>query len=462
VPTVVIVGRPNVGKSSLMNRLAGRRISIVDPTAGVTRDRVGCEIEVGGRSIELVDTGGYGIEGFEGDADLTDLIERQIVRGLEEADLVLFVVDAQSGILPLDEQVARLLRQHRGDRPVLLVVNKVDGEAQEADAGEAYALGFGEPRPISALNRRGVDALGEAMLARLPAPGEPASAESKSRDAPRLALVGKRNAGKSTLTNALAGSDRVIVSETAGTTRDSVDVPFELDGRPFIAIDTAGMRKRKSVKQDVEYYSHHRSLRSIRRADVVLFLIDATTPLSQVDNKLATEIARHHKPVIFVINKWDLVDRPDAEQAFADYLDEAFPTLSFAPIAFTDALSGEGMAELIAMADNLRQQASHRVGTGELNRMFESIVAASPPRSRSGKRAKIFYVSQLDVRPPTIGLFVNDPDLFDPTYQRFLLGRLRDEAPYSEVPIKLLIRARRHAPEGAALDEQRVNTRASR
>ena len=259
-----------------------------------------------------------------------------------------------------------------------------------------------------------------------------------------LAIVGKRNAGKSTLVNALAGGERVIVSEVEGTTRDSIDVRFEIDGRRFTAIDTAGVRKRKSLADDVEYYSYHRALRSIRRADVAAFLIDATVPISQVDHKLGHEILRHHKPVVVVVNKWDLVEADHTQEQYIEYLDDALKGLDFAPVVFVSATKLEGVRDMVAMALNLYEQASHRVGTGELNRVIEKLVMAHPPRLKSGKRLKIYYVSQVDVRPPTIGLFVNQPDAFEPSYERYMLNRLRDELPYSEVPIKIVVRGKTH------------------
>jgi len=504
VPKIAIIGRPNVGKSSLLNMLARRTISIVDATPGVTRDRVAAWITLPpvppahpAREVELIDTGGHGIQDAQ---NLTREVEEQIALALAEAQVVLFVVDAQSGIIAPDHRVARLLRQTRrmtgaagweaesGLVPVVVVANKVDSQAQEPAAAEAVKLGFGEPVLISATTTYNKFALLEALqetLAKLPAefldagPAESArehrsdvegeveaavaegdvfddtfeaeaagesegEGEAGGVDLPQhrdrsagllLAIVGKRNAGKSTLVNALAGENRVIVSDVPGTTRDSVDVRFQHGGQTFTAIDTAGARKRKSLEGDLEFYGYHRALRSIRRAEVVLLLTDALVPISQVDQQLAQEVQKHFKPVILVVNKWDLVVGRKQEE-YGQYLEEQLRGLDFAPIVFTSAKKGEGLAELLAMADNLQQQAHHRVPTAE-------VVTARKPPAIGGRTARVYYATQVAVRPPTLAVWVNDPQLFDAGYQRYLLNHLRDLLPYSEVPIKLLIRRRR-------------------
>lgn len=449
LPKVVIVGRPNVGKSSLLNLLAGRTVSIVEPTAGVTRDRVATEAALPPKSrggqphrIEIIDTGGYGIEDS---AKLTAHVEGQIAKGVAQANLILFVIDAQAGIVTLDQRVARMLRQTNPKTKVLLVANKVDSKAHEASAFEATRLGLGEPILVSAMSGYNKRQLFDEIIDGIDwsAPGIESEPSGML-----LAIVGKRNAGKSTLVNALAHEDRVIVSEVEGTTRDSVDVRFEIDGHAFTAIDTAGVRKGKSLQDDIEYYSHHRALRSIRRADVVLFLIDATVEISQVDKKLGHEILKHHKPVVLVVNKWDQASGRSSEAKYADYLAEELKGLDFAPVVFTTASRGEGVRDAVAMAMNLHEQAGDRVQTSELNQVMEQIVTEKPPTSKIGRRLKIYYATQLAVHPPTIGLFVNDPALFDPAYQRYLIHRYRELLPYSEVPIKLIIKGRDKAPPG--------------
>lgn len=458
LPKIVIVGRPNVGKSSLMNMLAGRRVSIVEPTAGVTRDRIGTTIQIPQlhrgdkpRYAELIDTGGYGLTD---NRDLTPQIERQIAVGLGEADLLLFVLDAQDGVTALDETVGRMIRTSGAKTKVLLVVNKVDAQNHEAQAYEAMKLGFGDPVMVSAITGHNKGAFYERILAAIDfdqfADTDGDNPEN-SGGGPLIALVGKRNAGKSTMVNALAGEQRVIVSEIEGTTRDSVDVRFQIDGKTFTAIDTAGVRKRKSLDGDIEYYSMHRSLRSVRRADVCLLLVDAAVPISQVDKKLVNEINEHFRPTVIVVNKWDLAEKNSTQQAYAEYLDKELAGLSFAPIVFTCANRGEGMREAIGMAMNLYEQARHRTPTGELNQVVQAVMATGSPSSKLGKQPKIYYATQIEIDPPTLALFVNQPDLFDSNYLRYFTHRLRDELAYSEVPIRIVVRGKQHVPADAKL-----------
>lgn len=447
LPKVAIVGRPNVGKSSLLNMLAGKLISIVDPTAGVTRDRVSVEVELPPlrkgdppRHCELIDTGGYGV--YSGDPEwgsLTADVERQIGIAVDEAAIILFVTDAQSGITPLDRQVAQLLRQRVGDTAkVVPVANKVDDVAHEPGAMEAMTLGFGEPVLASAKGKRGRYDLLELIAERLGATAEGVPEPSEML----LAIVGKRNAGKSTLVNTLAGSERVIASEIPGTTRDSVDVRFELDGRTFTAIDTAGVRKRKSMEGDIEYYSLHRALRSIRRADVVVLLIDATEPVGMLEKQLGGEIVEHFKPCIIAVNKWDLVGERTSTDAYLKYLNELLVGIDYAPIAFISAKDNDNVKGLVKTACDLYAQAGQRVTTGRLNAVVKEVLEQHGPTTRLGQQAKIYYATMPSVHPPTITLFVNQPKLFSPTYRRYLLNQFRLKLPYEEVPINLVIRGR--------------------
>ncbi len=440
LPAVVIVGRPNVGKSSLLNMLARERISIVDPRAGITRDRVAAIIEHAGCFLEAVDTGGIGIVD---DDHLEAHVEEQIRYALARADVIVFVVDVTDGITPLDQIVAEQLRHV--NKPVIVAANKTDDPKHEAQAGVFQRLGFGEPLCVSALHVRGRTELLDCVVARL---GDRTGAEP---DEPvmRLAIVGKRNAGKSTLVNALAGEERMIVSEIPGTTRDAVDVRFARDGREFIAIDTAGVRK-KARMRDIDFYSYTRALRSIRRADVVLLLIDATVPVSEVDLKLASAILEEYKPAVLTINKWDLAkDRAEASE-YGEYLTRVMPALSYAPITFVTATARRNVDATVDVAISLHKQAQLRVPTAQLNETLQAILALRGPSAKHGtKPVRIYYATQIATAPPTIVFFCNDPALVRTDYRRFMENRLRELLPFKEIPLRLWFRAhrgrRRHA-----------------
>jgi GTPase len=445
VPQVAIIGRPNVGKSSLFNWLSGKRIAIVDPTAGVTRDRLASLVRAGDRYFELVDTGGIGVVDVD---DLSADVERQISHAMDEADLLLFVVDARSGIAPLDEDVAERLRSIA--KPVLCVVNKCDNADFEPQAAEFYKLGFSDLVPVSALQNRGRDELLALIAQHLPAEGKERAAADVHL---KVAIVGRRNTGKSTFINCLAESERTIVSEVPGTTRDSIDVRFERDGKVFIAIDTAGVRKKTKVASDLEWYSAHRAERSIRRADVALMFHDATQTVSKVDKQLAGYVFEHHKPAIFVINKWDLL-RPTPTEKYVEYFRHQFPNLDYVPLAFITAQSGRNVHAVLNLAQNLHKQAGARVSTGELNRVLRHAMATNAPPSRQMRRPKLYYATQVAAHPPTVVLFTNGPELFDNTYQRYLLKTMRDMLPFHEVPIKMYLRdKKRGEPRPADVEE---------
>src|SRR5438445_2735229 len=435
IPVVAIVGRPNVGKSSLFNALAGRRIAIVDPTPGVTRDRVSTLIKTGERFFELVDTGGMGIQDVD---NLPANVELQIEAALDQASVILFVVDARAGLTPLDEAVASRLRYVT--KPVLCVANKCDTPELDSEAAEFYKLGRGKLVCVSAEQKRGLADLMGLILERLP---EAAAAEGDAEDVRmKLAIVGRRNTGKSTFINSLAQSERMIVSEVPGTTRDSVDVRFERDGKVFIAIDTAGVHRKKSIESDIDFYGMARAERSIRRADAVLLFIDPRVRISKVDKQLAEYILQYHKPAIFTVNKWDLMV-PMPTSKFGNYIRGTFPSLDYVPIAFITSTSGKNVHAVLNLAQNMYKQASTRVGTRELNRVLQKALTDQALPMRKNRRAKIYYGTQVAVNPPTIVLFTNGPDLIDNTYQRYLLKVFRDHLPFRDVPIKLYLRHKR-------------------
>ncbi len=434
LPIVVIVGRPNVGKSTLFNWLAGRRISIVDPTAGVTRDRVSTVVEAKERYFEVIDTGGMGISDED---NLTADVERQIRIAIDSAAVIVFLVDVREGIVPLDLEVANRLRVVQ--KPVVLVANKADTDTIAQQTGEFFKLGFGAPLAVSADQKLGKAELLEAILEKLPAD----TGETPPGDvALKLAIVGRRNVGKSTFINSLAEAERVIVSEVPGTTRDSIDVRFERDGKAFVAIDTAGVRKKTALASDIEFYSMHRAERSIRRADVVLLFFDARHRIGRVDKQLAEYVLENHKPVIFVVNKWDLAKASMPTERMANYVRAMFPMLEYVPIAFVTATKGKNVLRLLQLAIQLHKQAGVRVSTGELNRAVRAAMEANAPALRNNRQPRVFYATQIGIFPPTIVLFTNGPDLFDDTYVRYLMKVLRDTFPFSEVPIKVLLRAR--------------------
>ena len=452
---IAIVGRPNVGKSSLFNRLIGRRVSIVDPTPGVTRDRISGVLEVPApsdlqesepRFAELTDTGGYGVYVGEGSrfddagADLTTLtesIEAQIRFATREADLVLFVLGAHAGATALDQTIASIMRKEGTGGKVLVVANKVDDESWESHSFEFSSLGFGDPIPVSAKSGFGRNAL----YARLwEVVGQEGSEPREDRL--KFAIVGERNAGKSTLINAYAGQPRVIVSEIAGTTRDSVDVELDISGHQLLAIDTAGVRKRKSWADDVEYFSNLRARDSMLRADVAIFLVDATKQISQVEKKLSLELQKQFKPTVIAVNKFDLVEDSLQPQQYVEYLTQELRGIDYAPLVFISAKESQGLDELLKLVINLKRQSDHRESTGKMNRIIEEIISERGPSSKLGTRAKILFAAQVATTPPTVVLVVNKPALFTPGYRRYLMNRLRERLPFSEIPIRLIITER--------------------
>lgn len=446
VPQVVIVGRPNVGKSSLFNWLAEKRLAIVDDKAGVTRDRITHLLYVREQFFELVDTGGMGVQD---PSNLTQEIDDQIEAAIESAHVILFVVDTRAGLMALDQEVARRLRYV--DVPVICVANKTDAPSLEAQADEFYKLGRGKLTKVSTKENRGRQELLDMIVERLP---------QESFDKPpedpvmKVAIVGRQNVGKSTFINTLARAQRMIVSEIPGTTRDSVDVRFELDGKVFVAIDTPGMQRQKGILNDIDFYSTHRAQRSIRRADVVLLFFDPSQRVTKVDKDLCSYIAENYKPCIFVVNKWDLVVDTMPTEKWVHYLRDTFRTMPHVPIAFITGKTGKNVKAMLNHAQMLYKQSLERASTASLNRLIKAAVEHTPPPMYQNRRPKIYYATQVGVQPPTIVLFCNNPRALDKTYRRFLLNVFRDHLKFGEVPIKLYLRRRESAsPDGTDLEE---------
>ncbi len=442
VPQVAIIGRPNVGKSSLFNWIAKRRLAVVDDFEGVTRDRMTTLIEQDERFFELVDTGGMGVE----DADnLTADVRHQIELAIESADVILLVVDVRAGVMPLDEMVTERLRTI--ERPVILVVNKADHVNLDQHANDFHKLGRGLPILVSTKENRNRDELLQLIVERLP---KRTSDESQADPQMKIAIVGRRNVGKSTFINTLVEEERMIVSEVPGTTRDSVDVRFELDGQTFLAIDTPGLRKRTSQKTDLEYYGMHRAQRSIRRADVVLMFFDAADTISRVDKQLMGYVMENHKPCIFVINKWDLLMGTMPTDRWVKYVRAQFPTVAYAPIAFITGQTGKNVKTLLNHSTMLFKQSRQRVSTGVLNRLINAAIEKQQPPMYQNRRPKIYYSTQVAAEPPTVVLMCNDPKGFTNDYRRYLLGVMRDHLPFAEVPIKLYLHKRHRDPEASS------------
>ena len=435
VPKVVIVGRPNVGKSSIFNWLIGERVAIVDAAAGVTRDRMTHPLELEDRFIELIDTGGMGVEDVD---NLTAHIEEQIAIAIDSADLILFVVDSRSGPLPLDMEVIERLRHVKAT--AICVANKADTPQMESNADEFYRFGL-PVAVVSAQQKLGRSRLIAEIENGLPPVVE--GDEEPDEDAEmRVAIVGRRNTGKSTFVNTLGESDRMIVSEVPGTTRDSVDVRFELDGKAFTAVDTPGFRRRQSISSNVDYYGTHRAQRAIRLADVVLLFFDAGQRIGKVDKQLADYIAGQYKPCIFVVNKWDLMAESMATERWADYLRDTFGTMWHVPIAFITGQEGRNVKRLLNHAQMLFKQSRSRISTSKLNKLVRAALEYNQPPLYKHRRPKIFYATQVAVQPPTIVLFCNNPKAFAAPYKRYLLGVFRDQLDFGEVPIKLYLRKR--------------------
>jgi len=447
LPLVAIVGRPNVGKSTLYNRLVGGRPALVEDVPGVTRDRRYGEADFGGRHFRLVDTGGMDPTAEVG--ALMAGVHRQATHAIDEANLIIFVTDARDGLTPVDRDVAMLLR--RADVPVLVVANKVDSEKQEALAGEIYELGLGDVFALSATHGRGTRELLDAILAALPeetpeAEEDEAPAPEAADHAIRLAFVGRPNVGKSSLVNRLLGEERVLVHDQPGTTTDPVDTPFELLGQRYVLVDTAGIRRRARIEEPTEKISVSMALGQISRADVAILVLDGTEGPAEQDAKIAGAIEDGGRAVVIAVNKDDLLGTgrtlDSAEKKLRESLRDDLPFIGFSVIRFVSAKTGHGVTELIQAAKNAYVQHGKRIGTGELNKFFAEVCERTPPPTFRGRSVRIFYLTQVGSHPPTFVLWANRPELVNYGYRRFLMNQLRERFGYEGTPIRIVARRR--------------------
>ncbi|TMV51308.1 ribosome biogenesis GTPase Der [Paenibacillus mesophilus] len=431
-PIVAIVGRPNVGKSTIFNRIIGDRLAIVEDKPGVTRDRIYGIGEWMGKSFSIIDTGGIEIDGED---EILKSVRMQAELAIEEADAIVFMVDGKSGMTGSDSEVAQML--YRAKKPVILAVNKVDNLKRQDDIYEFYSLGFGDPIGISGSHGIGIGDLLQAVVDNLPEKEE----EEYGEDTIRVALIGRPNVGKSSLVNAILGEERVIVSDMAGTTRDAIDTPFEKDGQKYVLIDTAGMRKRGKVYETTEKYSVMRAMHAIERSDVVLVVINGEEGIIEQDKHIAGYAHEAGKAAIFVVNKWDIVDKDDKTmQQFTQKIRDHFLFMTYAPIVFVSAKTKQRLHKLLPVVVEVSEQHAMRVQTHLLNDIVSDAVAYNPPPTDKGRRLKINYATQVSVKPPTILLFVNDPELMHFSYERYLENRIRSAFRFEGTPIRLFTR----------------------
>jgi GTP-binding protein len=444
-PIVALVGRPNVGKSTLFNRLVGQRLAVVDDTPGTTRDRLMAEGEWQGRTFDVVDTGGIDPEFFHrgkplsvGSADYIQQIRFQAEMAIRDADMVLFLVDADSGVTPADTEVAEILRKQQGARkgetrtPILLVVNKCENRSRREQASEFYELGMGDPYPVSALHGTGVGDLLDAMTALLP--NVPEAEEGEDRI--HIAIVGKPNVGKSSLLNRLLGEERVIVSPIPGTTRDAVDTHLMYQGTPIVLIDTAGIRRRGKIEPGVEKFSVLRSLRALERADVALLVLDATQGITMQDAHIAGFISDSQRSTVVVINKWDAVEKDSSSlESFEQWVREELDFMDYVPVLFVSAKTGQRTGEILPMALRVQEERLVRIPTAEFNRILREAQEKHAPPSRAGRKLRVYYGSQVKADPPTFLFHVNDPVLVHFSYRRFLENQIRKHYSFLGTPL---------------------------
>ncbi|MBQ4307016.1 MAG: ribosome biogenesis GTPase Der [Lachnospiraceae bacterium] len=435
-PIVAIVGRPNVGKSTLFNMLAGERIAIVEDIPGITRDRIYADCSWLNYDFTLIDTGG--IEPDSTDVILSQMREQAQI-AIDLADVIIFMVDVKQGLTDADSKVADMLR--RAVKPVVLAVNKTDKPlAQIPDVYEFYNLGIGDPFAISSVNRTGVGDMLDEVVKYFPAPGE----EEEEDDRVRIAIVGKPNVGKSSVINRLIGENRVIVSDIAGTTRDAIDTEVRHNGREYVFIDTAGLRRKSKVKEDLEHYMILRTVGAVERADITVLVIDAVEGVSEQDAKIAGIAHDRGKAVIIAVNKWDLVEKDNnSVKEYTEKIRRTLSFLSYAEIMFISAKTGQRLVKLYDMIDAVSDNQNMRIGTGVLNEIITEATVMQQPPSDKGKMLRIFYATQAGVKPPTFVLFVNSKELFHFSYQRYIENQLRETFGFRGTPIKLVIRERK-------------------
>ena len=435
-PVVAIVGRPNVGKSTLFNALAGEMISIVKDTPGVTRDRIYADVTWLDKEFTMIDTGG--IEPDSKDIILSQMREQAQI-AIDTADVIIFITDVKQGLVDADSKVADMLR--RSGKPVVLVVNKVDNfDKYMADVYEFYNLGIGDPVPISAASRLGLGDMLDIVAENFPE----GSAQAEDDDRPRVAIVGKPNVGKSSIINKLLGENRVIVSDIAGTTRDAIDTEILHNGKEYIFIDTAGLRRKNKIKEELERYSIIRTVTAVERADVVLMVIDATEGVTEQDAKIAGIAHERGKGVIIVVNKWDAIEKND--RTMREYESDIRQVLSYMPYAeimYVSAATGQRLNRLYDMIDMVIENQTLRIATGVLNEIMTEAVAMQQPPSDKGKRLKLYYITQVAVKPPTFVLFVNDKELMHFSYTRYLENKIREAFGFRGTSLKFFIRERK-------------------
>ncbi|MBQ7766779.1 MAG: ribosome biogenesis GTPase Der [Lachnospiraceae bacterium] len=435
-PIVAVVGRPNVGKSTLFNVLAGERISIVKDTPGITRDRIYADITWLDKSLTLIDTGG--IEPDSKDIILSQMREQAEI-AIMTADVILFLVDVKQGLVDADAKVADMLR--RSKKPVLLIVNKVDSfEKYMADVYEFYNLGIGDPIPISAANRLGIGDMLDKVLEYIP---EDAFTEEED-ERPKIAIVGKPNVGKSSIINKLVGENRVIVSDIAGTTRDAVDTEVTYNGKEYVLIDTAGVRRKNKIKEELEHFMIVRTVSAVERADVVVLVIDATEGVTDQDTKIAGIAHERGKGIIIAVNKWDAIEKDDkTTNKFTAEIRDMLAFMPYAEIMFISAKTGQRLPKLYETIDMVMENHALRVATGVLNEIMTEAVAMQQPPTDKGKRLKLFYITQVAVKPPTFVIFVNDKELMHFSYTRYIENRIRDAFGFRGTPLHFIIRERK-------------------